>query len=144
MPVCPRIKFQIEFHIIKIIVGSVAQWLGAPIFYHDHDCKVNGSTSSLVSLLRPWMRCFAMIISTWWNPANSKLKKSEAKFNRKTRKQRQLLSESEFVLSIAPPPLSRDRRRKMKKSINHFTIMYNYSKGVPYKRFEKLSCEFYG
>ena len=35
---------------------------------------------------------------------------------RKTRKQGKLLSESGFV-HIAPPPLSRDRRIKMKKSI---------------------------
>ena len=38
------------------------------------------------------------------------------KFNRKTREQRQLLGESGFVLRIAPPSLSRDRRIKMKKS----------------------------
>ena len=44
------------------------------------------------------------------------------KFNRKTWKQRQLLSEFGFVLSIAPPPLSRDRRIKMKKS-NHNTVL---------------------
>ena len=40
------------------------------------------------------------------------------KFKRKTWKQRQLLRESGFVLRTAPPPLSRDRRIKMKKSIN--------------------------
>ena len=39
------------------------------------------------------------------------------KFKRKTWKQRQLLSESGFVLRIAPQSLSRDRRIKMKKSI---------------------------
>ena len=87
-------------------------------FYDDHDRKVNGSTTNLVSLLRPWIKCFTMIISAWWNLASSKLKKSEAKFNRKTWKQRQLLSKSGFVLRIAPPSLSRDRRIKMKKSIN--------------------------
>ena len=38
------------------------------------------------------------------------------KVRRITRKQRQLLVESGFVLSISPPPLSRDRRIKMKKS----------------------------
>ena len=59
-----------------------------------------------------------MIMSPWWNLASSKLKKSEVIFNRKTWKQRQLLSQSGFVLRIAPPPLSRDRRIKMKKSIN--------------------------
>ena len=46
-------------------------------FYNDHDRKVNGSTPNLVSLLRPWIRCFTMIISAWWNLASSKLKKSE-------------------------------------------------------------------
>ena len=59
-----------------------------------------------------------MIISAWRNPASSKLRKLEAKFKRKPRKQRQLVSESGFVQSIAPPPLSRDGRLKMKKSIS--------------------------
>ena len=45
------------------------------------------------------------------------IKEVRRKFNRKTRKQRQLLSESGFVLRMAPPPLSRDKRIKMKKSI---------------------------
>ena len=89
-------------------------------FYDDHDRNVNGSTPNLVSLLRPWIRCFTMIISVWWNLESSKLKKSEAKFKRKIRKQRQLLSEFEFVISIAHPPLSRDRTIKMKKSTNFF------------------------
>ena len=51
------------------------------------------------------------------------LKKSEAKFNRKTRKQRQLQSESGFVLSIVPLPLSHDRRIKMKKSNQVYKIL---------------------
>ena len=46
-------------------------------FYDDHDRKVNGSTPNLVSLLRPWIRRFTMIISAWWSLASSKLKKSE-------------------------------------------------------------------
>ena len=33
-------------------------------FYH-HDRKVDGSTPNLVSLLRPWIRCFTLIISAW-------------------------------------------------------------------------------
>ena len=53
-------------------------------FYDDHDHKVDSSTPNLVSLLRPWIRCFTMIISAWWNSPSSKLKKSEAKLNRKT------------------------------------------------------------
>ena len=46
------------------------------------------------------------------------IKEVRRKFKRKTWKQRQLLSESGFVLRIAPPSFSRDRRIKMKKSIN--------------------------
>ena len=88
-------------------------------FYDDHDRKVNGSTPNLDALLRPWIRCFTITISTWWNLASSKLKEVRIKFNRKTWKQRQLLSESGFVLRIAPPPLSVDRRIKMKKSMNY-------------------------
>ena len=77
---------------------------------------IDGSTPTQASLLRPWIRCFTTIIFAWWNLTSSKLKKSETKFQRKTRKQGQLLSESEFVLCIAPPSLSRDTRIKLKKS----------------------------
>ena len=45
--------------------------------YDDHDRKVDGSPPNPVSLLRPWIRCFTMIISAWWNLASSILKKSE-------------------------------------------------------------------
>ena len=34
-------------------------------FYDGHDRNVNGSTLNLVSLLRPWIRCFTTIISAW-------------------------------------------------------------------------------
>ena len=51
------------------------------------------------------------------------IKEVRRKFNRKTWKQGQLLSESGFILRIAPPPLSRDRRIKMKKSIKSMTLM---------------------
>ena len=84
-------------------------------FYDDHDRKVNGATPNLISLLRPWIRSFTMIISAWWNLVSSKLKKSEKNSTGKTWKQRQLLRESEFILRIAPPPLSRDGKIKMKK-----------------------------
>ena len=94
----------------------MAEWFGASIL-RRHDRKVNGSTPSQASLLRPWIRCFTIIISAWWNLTSSELRKSEVQFKRKTRKQGQLLSESVFVLCIAPPSLSRDRRIKSKKSI---------------------------
>ena len=83
-------------------------------FYDGHVYKVDGSTPTQASLLRPWTKCFT-IISARWNLASSKLKKSEAKLSRNTRKQRQLLSESRFVLRIVPLSLSRGRRIQMKK-----------------------------
>ena len=58
-----------------------------------------------------------MVISAWWNLASSKLKKEENSTGKLGN--RQLLSEFGFVLRIAPPSLSRDRKVKMKKSINH-------------------------
>ena len=85
-------------------------------FYDGHVRKVEGSTPTQIWLLCPGTRCFTTIIFAWWNLTSSKLKKSEAKFKRKTRKYRQLLSESRFVRRIASPSLSRDRRIKMKKS----------------------------
>ena len=62
-----------------------------------------------------WKRCFTTITCAWWNLTSSILKKSEAKFKRKTRKHRQLLSETRFILRIAPSSLSRDGKIKMKK-----------------------------
>ena len=85
-------------------------------FYDGHDRKIDGSTPTLASLLRSWKRFFATIICAWWNLTSSKLKKSEAILQRKTRIQVQLLSDSGLVLCIAPPSLSHDRRIEMKKS----------------------------
>ena len=56
-------------------------------FYDGHVRKVGGSTPTLASLLRLWIKCFTIIISAGWNVASSKLKKSEAKLKWKTRKQ---------------------------------------------------------
>ena len=83
-------------------------------FYDGHDRKVDGSSPTQTSLLRPWIKSFTTITSAWWSLTSSKLKKTQAKFKRITRKQGQLLSESGFVPCIAPPSLSHDRI-KMKK-----------------------------
>ena len=57
-------------------------------FYDGHDHKVDGSTPTQASLLRPWIRCFTTIISAWRNLTSSKLKKLKTNFKRKTGKQR--------------------------------------------------------
>ena len=109
--------------------GRVAEWLSAAWpsgserrFYDGHDRKADGSTPTQVSLLRPRIRCFMAIISAWRNLTSNKLKKSQQNFKRKTRKQGQLLSESGFVLCIAPASLSRGRRIKMKKPSSSRTV----------------------
>ena len=68
-----------ECFVFRIIVPMSAAWRSGSErrFYDDHDRKINGSIPNLVSLLRPWIRCFTMIISAWWSLASSKLKKSE-------------------------------------------------------------------
>ena len=103
--------------LIRLGINRSAAWRSGSErrFYDDHDYKVNGSTPNLVSVLRPWIRYFTLIISAWWNLASSKLKKSQ-EVQAENLEQRQLLSESGFVLRIAPPSLFRDRRIKMKKS----------------------------
>ena len=95
-------------------------------FYDGHDRKLDGSTPTQASLLRTWIRWFTTIISAWWNLTNSKLKKSVAKFKRKTRKQGQLLSEFRFVQYIAPPSLSRDRKIKMKNHHHHTLTLHTF------------------
>ena len=59
------------------LVGSVTEWLGTS-FERDYDRKVDGSTPTLASLLRPWIRCFTIIISAWWNLTGKKLKKQNS------------------------------------------------------------------
>ena len=34
-------------------------------FNDEHDRKVDGSTPTQASLLRPWVRCFTITISAW-------------------------------------------------------------------------------
>ena len=98
--------------LVLILVDSVAQWFGASV-KDDHDSKVNGSNPNLVSLDKMLHDDYLCLVES-----GKQQKKSEANFNRKTRMQMHVLSESGFVVSIALPPLSRDRRIKMKKSLN--------------------------
>ena len=47
----------------------------SPIRLRKNLLDSDSCSGSCTSLL--WIRCFTMIISAWWNLANSKLKKSE-------------------------------------------------------------------
>ena len=55
------------------IVGQLAAWPSDSErrFYNGHDRKVDGSTLTLASLLRPWIRCFTTIMCAWWNLTSS-------------------------------------------------------------------------
>ena len=103
-----------------LVIASSAAWRSSAKrrFYNDHDRKVDGSTPTQTSLLRPWIRCFTIIIRAWWNLSKQQIKEVRKKTHRKARKQKQLLSKSGFVLCIAPPSLSCDRRINKNEEIN--------------------------
>ena len=77
-------------------------------FYNQHDyiiCMV--STSSLVTLLRSWIRHFTMIISAWWLQTNRKF------------------SEREFEVihrNIGPPYTPKKERLLLARSSEDFPI----------------------
>ena len=112
----------------------------------NHDGKVDGSTLTQASLLRPWIRYFTTIISAWRNLTSNKLKKSEAKFKRKTRKQGQLLCEFGFVLCTAPPSLSRDSRikRRNQKSWSKQWLENEYCMYRNGSTISQVPTSFYG
>ena len=80
-------------------------------------------TCTLVTLLRPWIRCFTTIISAWWLRTSSKLtweevKASTGKLGKWSIPKRVRIRPKHSALS-----LSRDRRIKMHQSINHQSIV---------------------
>ena len=95
------------------LVGSMAEWFEASFLWWQ-DWWFNSRQSLVVASLDKLLQ--DTVISARWSLTSSQLKKSEAKFKRKTRNQGLLLSESVFVLCIAPTSLSRDRKINMKKS----------------------------
>ena len=76
------------------------------------------STLTLVTLLRPWIRCFMIIISAWLLRTSSKftweeVKTSTGKLGKCSTPKRVRICPKHSV-----PSLSRDRRMKMHQSIN--------------------------
>ena len=63
-------------NIIINIVGSVAEWVKA-LFLRRPWSNGPGSTCTLVTLLRPWIRRFTMIISAWWLRTSSEFSGQE-------------------------------------------------------------------
>ena len=58
---------RLTLHSTQYHITSSAAWRSGleRRFYDEHDRKVHDSIHNLVSLLRPWISCFAMIISAW-------------------------------------------------------------------------------
>ena len=86
-------------------------------FYDDSDRRIMSSIRTLVTLLRPWIRRFTIIISAWWLRTSSKFTWEKVKtFTGKLEKW-----STPKRVRIRPkhcaPSLSRDRRIKMHQSI---------------------------
>ena len=96
--------------------SSVAEWFGASFLRRpsSQDWWYNSNPSLVVASLDKMRHGNYLCLE--------ECKQQEAKFKRKNRKQGQLLSESGFVLCIAPSSLSRDRRIKIKKSSSSRTV----------------------
>ena len=90
---------------------SVAEWFGASFKIDGSNSHPNLVVASLHTMLHDNYLCLV-------ESNKQQIKEVGSKIQVETRTQRQLLSESGFVLRIAPPSLSRDRRIKLKKSIN--------------------------
>ena len=90
-----KLEFTKIFHLISI-VGSVAERLKESFLRRTrlHD---RGSTRTLVTLLRPWIRRFTMIISAWWLRTSSKFMWEEFIRQPENLENGQLLSECGFV-----------------------------------------------
>ena len=83
------------------------------------------STRTLVTLLRPWIRRFTIIISAWWLRTSSKFTWEEVKTS--TGKLRKWSTPKRVRIrpKYSASSLSRDRRIKMHQSINHQSSKHN-------------------
>ena len=76
------------------------------------------STHTLVTLLRPWIRRFTIIISAWWLRTNSKFTWEEVKTSTGNLGKWSTPKRVRICPKYSAPSLSRDRRIKMHQSIN--------------------------
>ena len=77
------------------------------------------STRTLVTLLRPWIRRFTIIISAWWLRTSSKFTWEEVKTSTGKLGKWSTPKRVRIRPKHSAPSLSRDRRIKMHQSINH-------------------------
>ena len=80
------------------------------------------STRTLVTLLRPWIRRFTIIISAWWLRTSSKFTWEEVKTPTGKLGKWSTPKRVRIRPKHSAPSLSRDRRIKMHQSINQSII----------------------
>ena len=85
-------------------------------FYDDHDRKVVRSTLTQASLLRPWIRCFMMIISAWWFLNKQQIKKARSTVQAENSETMATPKRVWIRPMYNALSLSRDRKINMKKS----------------------------
>ena len=82
-------------------------------FYDDSDRRIMSSTRTLVTLLRPWIRRFTIIISAWWLRTSSKFRWEEVKTSTGKLGKWSTPKRVRIRPKYSAPSLSRDRRIKM-------------------------------
>ena len=99
------------------------------------------STRTLVTLLRPWIRRFTIIISAWWLRTSSKFTWEEVKTSTGKLGKWSTPKRVRIRPKYSAPSLSRDRRIKMHQSINQSIMCFapnskemtcNYNHGWQY------------
>ena len=99
------------------------------------------STRTLVTLLRPWIRRFTIIISAWWLRTSSKFTWEEVKTSTGKLGKWSTPKRVRIRPKYSAPSLSRDRRIKMHQSINQsikFRVFKNCSLNRYYQSITKL------
>ena len=80
--------------------------------------NILSSTRTMITLLRPWIRRFAIIISAWWFRASSEFTWEEVKTSAGKLGKWSTPKRVRIRPKHSAPSLSRDRRIKMHQSIN--------------------------
>ena len=97
------------------------------VFYDDSDRRTMSSTRTLVTLLRPWIRRFTIIISAWWLRTSSKFTWEEVKTPTGKLGKWSTPKRVRIRPKHSAPSLSRDRRIKMHQSINQSIVINGFA-----------------
>ena len=102
------------------------------------------STRTLVTLLRPWIRRFTIIISAWWLRTSSKFTWEEVKTSTGKLGKWSTPKRVRIRPKHSAPSLSRDRRIKMHQSINQSHMNVQWWGGLLFLGSLGAKCPFAG